>query len=98
MPAEHAICYPSRAVGLILDLAVAALALLVIVSLALLAWTLGVSAVRAVTQGRREVAALRRGVDAGEARLRSSAAGATATLAELSARMTSRKPGDGPDA
>ena len=84
--------------GLILDLAVAALALLVIGSLALLAWTLGFSAVRAVRDGRRQVADLRIGVADLESRLRSDAAAATATLAELAARTTPPKPGDGPDA
>ena len=83
--------------GLILDLAVAALALLVIGSLALLAWTLGYSAVRSARDGRRQVADLRRGVAEAESRLRSSAAGATATLAKLAARTTPPKPGDGPD-
>ena len=53
-PGDRAICYPSRAVGLMLDLAVVMLALLVIGSLALLAWTLGVSAVRAVDASGRE--------------------------------------------
>ena len=84
--------------GLILDLAVAMLALLVIGSLALLAWTLGFSAVRSVRDGRRQVAELRTGVADLESRLRSDAAAATATLAELTARTTPPKPGDGPDA
>ena len=55
--------------GLILDLAVVALAVAVIGSLALLAWTLAVSAVRAVADGRAEVAAARRRVTEAEARL-----------------------------
>ena len=84
--------------GLILDLAVAALALLVIGSLALLAWTLGFSAVRETRRGRRQLADLRDDVAQAEARLRSSAAAATATLTELAARTTPPKPGDGPDA
>jgi hypothetical protein len=84
-------------VGLILDLAVAALALLVVSSLALLAWTLGVGAVREVRRGRRQVAELRRDLVESESRLRAGAATASATLAELTAR-TSPKPGDGPDA
>jgi hypothetical protein len=85
-------------VGLILDLAVAALALLVIGSLALLAWTLGFSAVRSARLGRRQVVDLRTDVAEAESRLRSSAAAATATIAELVARTTPPKPGDGPDA
>ena len=97
-PVERAICYPSRAVGLIFDLAVAALALLVIGSLALLAWTLGFSAAREARRARRRVADLRRDVVEAESRLRSSAAEASATLAQLATRITSPKPGDGPDA
>jgi hypothetical protein len=85
-------------VGLIFDLAVAALALLVVGSLALLAWTLGFSAVREARRGRRQVAELRRDVVEAETRLRSGAATATATIAELTARTTPPKPGDGPDA
>jgi hypothetical protein len=85
-------------VGLILDLAVAALALLVVSSLALLAWTLGVSAVRETRRGYRRVADLRRDLVESEPRLRAGAATATATLAELTARTTPPKPGDGPDA
>jgi len=60
-------------VGLILDLAVASLALLVVGSLVLLAWTLGVSSVRATRLGRERVAASRRSVADAEARLKSSA-------------------------
>jgi hypothetical protein len=85
-------------VGLILDLAVAALALTVITSLALLAWTLGVSAVRATQNGRRQVAELRGAVAEAEARLRTAAADADATIAALAARVTPPKPGDGPHA
>ena len=84
--------------GLILDLAVVALALLVIGSLALLAWTLGFSAVHSVREGRRQVTDLRRGVAEAESRLRSGAAAASTTLAELTARTAPPKPGDGPDA
>ena len=84
--------------GLILDIAVAALVLLVIGSLALLAWTLGYSAVRATRRGHRQVADLRTSIAEAESRLRTSADGASATLAELTARTTPPKPGDGPDA
>jgi hypothetical protein len=75
-------------VGLILDLAVVILGLLVIGSLALLAWTLAVSSVRAVGMGRARVALSRRSIADAEARLRTSAAGATATLSDLEARTT----------
>jgi hypothetical protein len=94
-------------VGLILDLAVAALALLVIASLGMLAWTLGVSAVRATRQGRRQVADAREIVAEAGTRARTGAAGLSATLATLVARTTPTtpstptnrsKPGDEPDA
>jgi hypothetical protein len=63
-------------VGLIFDLAIAALALVVVGSLALLAWTLAVTAVDAV---RRETAAVREArasVAAAESRIRHAAAAA----------------------
>lgn len=56
--------------GLILDVAVVALATLVIVSLALLAWTLAISSVRAVRLEREKVAGARQRVRAAEERLR----------------------------
>jgi len=88
-------------VGLILDLAVVILGLLVIGSLALLAWTLAVSSVRSVRDGRAWVAASRRSIADAEARLRSSAAEATATLSDLANRTTpsrpEAKPGDRSD-
>ena len=55
--------------GLILDVAVIALAVAVVGSLALLSWTLAVSAARAVSDGRAEVAAARRRVAEAEERL-----------------------------
>ena len=55
--------------GLILDLAVAALAVAVVASLALLAWTLAVSGVRGIREGRRRVARLRTQLTDAEARL-----------------------------
>jgi hypothetical protein len=73
-------------VGLILDLAVVALALAVIGCLALLSWTLAVSAVRAARESRERVAALRRSVDEAEGRLRVASARASATLARLGER------------
>jgi uncharacterized membrane protein YccC len=84
-------------VGLILDLAVAALAGLVIVSLALLAWTLAVSSVRAVRTERERVVRARQRVARTEERVRASAARASAALDELAWRMTSPTSGDGPD-
>jgi hypothetical protein len=56
-------------VGLILDLAVAALALAVVGSLALLAWTFAINGVRATRQARHRVAGLRAELADGEARL-----------------------------
>jgi hypothetical protein len=89
-------------VGLILDLAVAALALVVIGSLATLAWTLAVSAVRATARGRRQVAVLRRSVADAEASLPGIAARTDAALIEATRRTalyrTDREPGDDLDA
>jgi hypothetical protein len=56
-------------VGLILDLAVIVLAGLVIVSLATLAWTLGVSLVAATRDAREQVAAARSSVTRAEERI-----------------------------
>ena len=72
--------------GLILDLAVVILGLLVIGSLALLAWTLAVSSVRAVRAERVRVAAARRSVAEAEGRVRTVASDSTAILADLAAR------------
>jgi hypothetical protein len=88
-------------VGLILDLAVAALALVVIGSLATLAWTLAVSAVRANTRGRRQVASLRRSAADAEARLPGTMARIDATLLEAVRRTAPpdrSPPGDDRDA
>jgi len=79
-------------VGLILDFAVVALAVAVIGSLALLSWTLAVSAVRAVRESRERVAGARGSVDEAEERLRTAAARASATLARLGERTA--PPGD----
>ena len=92
MTMPQAICYPSRAVGLILDLAVVILGLLVIGSLALLAWTLA-RELRSVGEGwASRVAASRRSITDAEARLRSGAAEATATLSDLATRTTPSRP------
>jgi hypothetical protein len=77
-------------VGLILDLAVVALAVAVIGSLALLTWTLAVSAVRAVADGRAEVGAARGRVTEAEARLQVAGARATQALARLNERTSAR--------
>ena len=74
--------------GLILDVAVIALAVAVVGSLALLSWTLAVSAVRAVADGRAEVAAARRRVAEAEEELAASAARAHDALARLNRRQT----------
>ncbi len=87
--------------GLILDLAVAALALAVIGSLTTLAWTLAVSAVRADARGRRQVAQLRRSVDDAEARLPGYSARIDAALREGIRRTATPdrfSPGDDPAA
>ncbi|MBW3612782.1 MAG: hypothetical protein KY392_02845 [Chloroflexi bacterium] len=76
--------------GLILDLAVAALALVVIGSLATLAWTLGVSAVRATARARERVAVRRRWAAGIEARLPATLARADAALAAALARTPRR--------
>jgi len=55
--------------GLVLDLAVVAVTLVVIGSLALLAWTLAVGATRATAHGRERVAAMRTAIADAEARL-----------------------------
>jgi hypothetical protein len=73
-------------VGLILDLAVVVLAVVVIGSLALLAWTLAVSAVRASRRGLAGVTDARRSTAGADARLRASAARAGAALEALSRR------------
>ena len=56
--------------GLILDLAVIAIATVVVGSLALLTWTLSVSTVHAVTRGRAHMASARSAVAAADARIR----------------------------
>ena len=56
--------------GSILDLAVIAVAILVCVTLGLLAWTLGVSTTRALRRARRDVLLARLQVATAERRLR----------------------------
>ena len=86
--------------GLILDLAVVAIAVVVAGSLALLAWTLAVSAVRAVRVERTRVAFLRRSLADGEDRLRTDAPRLAATLSSLANRtkpIPASDPGDPSD-
>ena len=76
--------------GLLLDLTVVALALVVIGSLALLAWTLAISAVRAERRALAGVTDARRSIAAAETRLRTSAAGAREALEDLRQRTKVR--------
>jgi len=91
-------------VGLILDLAVVGLALIIIGSLGSLAWTIGISAVRATRLGRRRVAGWSRSVVTVDGWLQTGAPTTSATLASLAKRTrtaTSAKsppPGDEADA
>ena len=55
--------------GLILDLAVLAIAAVVVGSLALLSWTFAISSARSVRRGRLEIAAARSAVADAEARI-----------------------------
>ena len=82
--------------GLLLDLAVVVLALAVTVSLALLAYTLGVSAVRWVRQARIRIAAARGELAAAEGRALQAAAGAHAGLRRTTA-ATGGSPGETPE-
>jgi hypothetical protein len=81
-----------------------ALALVVIGSLALLAWTVGVSAVRSVRRGRTSVAEARRSAAESEVRLIAGAEQARATLERLTRRTQpttptpTPMPGEQPDA
>lgn len=56
--------------GSILDLAVIAVAILVTITLGLLAWTLGVSTTRALRRGRRDLLLARLELATAERRLR----------------------------
>ena len=82
--------------GLLLDLAVVVLALAVTVSLALLAYTLGVSAVRWVRQARIRVATARGELAAAEERALQAAAEAHAGLRRMTT-ATGASPGETPD-
>ena len=95
--------------GLIFDLAVVALAMVVIGSLALLAWTLGVSAVRSVRREHAAVVEARRSVAESESRLVALADRAASAVEQLARRTASepttsdasaldRTPGEQPDA
>ena len=84
--------------GLILDLAVVALALVVIGSLGLLAWMLAVNAVSAVRDGRQRIGSARRTVAESEARIQRAAERASAALTGISQRTDQYgTPGDRSD-
>jgi hypothetical protein len=85
-------------VGLILDLAVVALGLVVIGSLATLAWTLAVSAVRAERRGLAGVAEARRRATDAEERVRAAAARVAGAMDEVEYRIEARQHGEHPDA
>ena len=72
--------------GLLLDLAVGLIAMVVTVSLAVLAWTFGISGVAAVRRGRAHVAAERTRVATMEADLLAAATDARASLEQLADR------------
>jgi hypothetical protein len=74
-------------VELVLDLAAVTLGLLVIGSLALLAWTLAVSAVRAMRRERERVADARMAVAAAERRIAAEAARLSAGLDDLAKQI-----------
>jgi hypothetical protein len=74
-------------VGWILDLAVIAVAILVCISLGLLAWTLGVSATRALRRMRRDILLARLQLAVTERRLR----GGPPPAAELAADRTTNE-------
>ena len=76
--------------GLILDLGVVVLAVAVIGSLALLTWTLAVSAVRALAGGRAKVVAARERVVGAEIRLPLMAERVLTTVARLNDRLSHR--------
>jgi hypothetical protein len=78
----------------ILDLAVVVLALMVVGSLALLAWTLAVSVVRAIHVERDRVARVRASLADAEARMTAAAEYASTELGRLAARTA---PGDHSD-
>lgn len=83
--------------GLLLDLAVVVLALAVTVSLALLAYTLGVSTVRSVRQARIRVAAARGELAAAEGRALQATAEVQSHMQRMT-RATGASPEETPDA
>jgi hypothetical protein len=80
-------------VGPILDLAVAALVVVVLGSLSLLAWTLAVSSVTATRRARRRVADARQVLHEHEVRLHTSRVRAQRQIDRLSERVRTT-PGD----
>jgi hypothetical protein len=67
---SYRLCYRSRPVGDLFDLAVIAVAVLVCISLVLLAWTLGVSITNAMRRGHASVIDTRLELATMERRLR----------------------------
>lgn len=80
--------------GPVLDLAVVALSVLVCLSLALLAWTLGVTGVRAVREERARMAALRTQLGERERMLAARIERADAVLRRVSGTVTHVLKGD----
>jgi hypothetical protein len=85
-------------VGLILDLAIVVLGLVVIGSLATLAWTLAVSAVRAEQHGLARVVDARRRAAIAEERVRTAAARLAGAIDGLEYRSEERHQGEHTDA
>ena len=86
---DHA-CYAPAAVPILFDPLVLMAALLVSAALLLLAWSLGVSGVRAVRAGHRRVVQLRAAIDAAERDLPARATAARAQLGDSNARLARR--------
>lgn len=80
--------------GPVLDLAVIALSVLVCLSLGLLAWTLGVTGVRAMREERSRMARLRTRLAERERRLAARVERADAVLRRVSGTVTQALKGD----
>lgn len=80
--------------GPVLDLAVVALSVLVCLSLGLLAWTLGVTGVRAMREERSRMATLRTRLAERERRLAARVEHADAVLRRVSGTVTQALKGD----
>ena len=91
---EDGVCYPSQPVAPILDLAVVVLAVMVCVSLGLLAWTLGVSITRVLRRTRENLVNTRLELTVAERRVRE-AAKALAEAREAGNARASGQPTEG---